>query len=156
MIYRFSSLNEECQQQVIFKYKDSIINNPLFIVVDINGQAVVMGYILLTPNTIRNAVGYNALIQRSQFWGNVDESIFCQSSCYEIIDYSFENDIRRKDILFTIFKEIESIIAKTNEIVLLWRNKGKEVDYYPINAESDIRLLNPSFAEHFACSFLDE
>ena len=141
---------------VISKYKDSIIDNPFYIVMDINGRPFVMGHMLLIPNAIRQAVGYNALIPRSQFWGDVDESIFCKSSCYEIVDYYFENEIRRKDTLFTIFKEIESIIAKTNEIVLLWRNKGTDLDYYPINAESDIRLLNPSFAEHFASSFLDE
>ena len=156
-LYSFINLNTETQYKARYQFGDKCLtDNPIVIVSEQDGNSFVLGYLVIKRFNMTLSPLYPFFNQASVLYSGKDLTPEIERiDCFKILSWEFNSVLNDKDSLRDIFDQVSAMYAEQGRTVFIWREKGNEIDYYPINTIGNTRLTNPSFSEHFAESFLE-
>lgn len=152
----YSLLDDSIKESVIID--ESIKRkNPIIVYSDQMELQIHLGYICLKKCNMTLSPLYEALRYNTVSFGMEDKTNdLKQIDCYKIEDWRFDIVLKGKEVLEMIFYLIATLLSKKDKIVILWREKNSELDYYPIFEKGGTNTINSSFVAHFVESFYDE
>ncbi|MCF0213428.1 MAG: hypothetical protein HUK13_05785 [Muribaculaceae bacterium] len=154
-IYCVPFENTPHKQECKLTFKRDFSNDDLVIYTFSSNEFIFLGYLVIDNMHISKSKYYsNFVLNQINLFNIVPTESLSKIECVHIAEWKFEEVLKQKEILYSIFNTLISAYAEEDYKVILWCDGNKNLIFYPL--EIIIKLPLPSAISYFTEKFLEE
>ena len=149
--YEYVPNKEDCNSLFNINFADDNI----VLYTQIDGKIVFLGYVIIDHTHISKSVSYDFFVKKSINIGHINPTeTLSNMGCVHIAEWKFDETLRQKDKLTSIFNTIITAYSSEEQKLQLWCDGRSDLIFYPIEKVCDTTL--PSAVLYFTNAFLNE